>query len=360
MSSLPLVSIVTPSYNQAAFLDQTIVSVLRQDYPAIEYSIVDGGSTDGSLEIIRRHSDRLAWWVSEPDSGQAEAINKGLLRANGEIVAWLNSDDLYLPGAVSQAVEAFLEDSSLGIVYGDAITIDADGKPLGRFSFDDWSLSDLIGFRIICQPAVFMRCSVLKKAGYLDRSLHFMLDHQLWIRMARLAPIRHVRAEINSEPAPIQGLWAAARHHAGAKNISQAAGFGRETLEVLKWMQTEPDLTGLIAQNHRHVLAGAYRLNARYLLDDGLIGQALVSYWRAFINWPSFALKHARRIAYGLFSLFKLQFLLDPWIARLTARQRVRLITELYQIQIAPSAILSPTPLPPYRLSEWPGLDLNA
>jgi glycosyltransferase involved in cell wall biosynthesis len=360
MSSLPLVSIVTPSYNQAQFLEQTILSVLGQDYPAIEYIIVDGGSSDGSLEIIQRYADSLAWWVSEPDSGQAEAINKGLQRSRGEIVAWLNSDDLYLPGSISQVVDVFVKDSSLGMVYGDAITIDAGGRPLGRFSFGDWSLPDLIGFRIICQPAVFMRRSVLEKAGYLDRSLHFMLDHQLWIRMARLAPVQHVPAENDNGLTPVRGLWAAARHHPGAKNISQASGFGRETLQILNWMETEPELASLISQNRRHVLAGAYRLNARYLLDDKLYGQALISYLRAFINWPSFTLKHAHRFFYGLFAFFKMQFLLDPWIARRTARQRERLIQELQQLQISPSAKLSPAPALPYRLSEWRGLDLNA
>lgn len=217
MRALPLVSIVTPSYNQAAFLGQTIDSVLGQDYPNLEYLIADGGSTDGSLEIIERHADRLAWWVSEKDSGQAEAINKGLQRARGEIVAWLNSDDLYLPGAISQAVEALQRNPDLGLVYGEAISIDQDGRPLGRFKFGDWGLTDLICFRIICQPAVFMRRSVLEQAGFLDPKFHFMLDHQLWIRMARLAPIAHQPVDLNLVGCPAVGLWAAARQHPGAK-----------------------------------------------------------------------------------------------------------------------------------------------
>src|SRR3989337_3125219 len=129
----PLVSIVTPSYNQGSFLEETIRSVLGQDYPHLEYIIVDGGSSDGSGEIIQRYSDRLAWWISEPDQGQTDAINKGFSRAKGEIFAWLNSDDTYLPGAVSEAVSFLSSHPEVGMVYGDANLIDDSGKVIGKF-----------------------------------------------------------------------------------------------------------------------------------------------------------------------------------------------------------------------------------
>jgi len=307
---LPRVSIVTPSYNQARFLESTLRSVLAQQGPfELEYIVVDGASTDGSPEIIRRCEDRLAWWVSEPDRGQAEAVNKGLRRARGEIVAWLNSDDIYLPEAVAGAVRALEAEPELGMVYGDAVTIDAEGRPLKRLSFGDWGLEELMAFRVICQPAVFMRRPVLERAGYLDPGYHYMLDHHLWIRMARLAPIRHV---------PV--IWAAARHHPGAKNVKAAAAFGEETLRILAWMQQQPDLGPSIAADRGRYWAGAQRLNARYLLDGGQPGPALRAYARALRGNPRFALQHWHRMIYALLSLAGLGKLAAPYY-RLAGRR---------------------------------------
>ena len=133
MADLPLVSIVTPSFNQARFLEAAIESVLGQDYPHLEYMIVDGGSNDGSLEIIRKYERRLAWWVSEKDAGQTDAINKGLARANGRILAWLNSDDSYEPGALRAAVDFLLGHPETGLVYGDANFIDEAGRDAVRY-----------------------------------------------------------------------------------------------------------------------------------------------------------------------------------------------------------------------------------
>ncbi len=289
---MTLVSIITPSYNQAAYLEKTILSVLNQEQASIEYIVVDGGSTDGSFDIIQKYANSLAWWVSEKDSGQAEAINKGLKRATGEIVAWLNSDDLYLPGAVKGAIAALENQPQAGMVFADAVTIDPLGKPLNTLTFSDWGLKELIAFRIICQPAVFMRREVLERAGYLDLSYHYLLDHHLWIRMAKLAPIQHIGA-----------YWAAARHHPEAKNVAQPAGFGREALRLMDWMHADPELAPLIATHRKHVEAGAYRLNARYLLDGGQPGPALQSYGQALLADPGFTLQHWHRILYAFMSL---------------------------------------------------------
>ncbi|MEE8356059.1 MAG: glycosyltransferase, partial [Anaerolineales bacterium] len=150
MKSNPLVSIITPSFNQVDFLEYTIQSVLKQDYLNLEYGIVDGVSTDGSLDILKKYDSQLSWWISESDQGQAQAINKGITRSKGNIVAWINSDDIYLPNAIEQAVQA-LEDKNIDLVFGDAITIDEKGHPLNELIFGNWDLPDLLRFRVICQ-----------------------------------------------------------------------------------------------------------------------------------------------------------------------------------------------------------------
>jgi glycosyltransferase involved in cell wall biosynthesis len=304
---LPLVSIITPSYNQARYLEQTIPSVLGQDYPYVEYIIVDGGSTDGSLEIIRKYADRLAWWVSEPDSGQADAINKGLSRARGEIVAWLNSDDLYLPGAISEAVQALEGNPVAGMVFGDAITIDEQGMELNPLVFGDWGLQELMRFRIICQPAVFMRREAMEEAGGLDATYHFLLDHLLWIRIAQRWPVFHVAS-----------IWAAARHHPAAKNVSQAAGFGQEAFRILRWMEGRADLHARLQADRRRIEAGAYRLNARYLLDGGQPAASLRSYLQALWRSPRFTLQHWRRMLYAVASLAGARSFADRYSHRRT------------------------------------------
>jgi glycosyltransferase involved in cell wall biosynthesis len=340
MTDRPLVSIITPSYNQAPFLEQTIQSVLSQGYSPLEYIVVDGASSDGSLEIIRRYAERLAWWASEPDSGQAEAINKGLRRAQGEVVAWLNSDDLYLPGAIASAVHALQAEPGLGMVFGDAITIDAQGGPLNKLVFGEWGLSELIRFRIICQPSVFMRRRFLEQVGLLDNSYHFLLDHHLWVRMARRAPLRYLGA------LGVQGGFtplAAARYHPGAKNVVLAAKVGGEIERLLDWMQNQPDLAALIAANRRQVFGGAYRLTARYLLDGGLPAQALRYYWKACLSWPSYALKHAHRMAYAALCLLGLDSPVDSLRDSSTLKGRQQLSAELRASGLA----------------NWPGLCLE-
>jgi glycosyltransferase involved in cell wall biosynthesis len=211
MNQLPLVSIITPSYNQVRFLEETILSVLAQDYPRIEYIIIDGGSTDGSVEIIQHYAERLAGWVSERDQGQTEALNKGFARATGEIFAWLNSDDTYLPGAVSEAVNFLTAHPEAGMVYGDANLIDEHGEVIGQFPARQTDLRRMLrGSVHIPQQTAFFRARLWQQVGPLDLSFYFAMDYDLWVRLAKVAPLIY-------EPR----LWANFRLHGEGKSIAR-------------------------------------------------------------------------------------------------------------------------------------------
>jgi glycosyltransferase involved in cell wall biosynthesis len=289
MRKLPLVSIITPSYNQAQFLEQTLTSVLEQDYPSIEYLVVDGNSTDGSQEIIKKNAKKITWWVSEPDQGQAEAINKGLKRAKGEIVAWLNSDDYYLPGAVTKAVTAFQMQPISSIVYGDVLAVDAKGHQINKLSYHQWELIDLMKFNIIGQSSVFIHRELLNKIGLLDPSLQFLLDHQLWLRLVQQAPMLYLPEALS-----------AARFHGQAKNVAQAGSFGKEAFQIIDWICQNPQLNGLFEKNKRKILAGAYRFDARYLLDGDLPWDSFKAYLHCLVLDPRTALTEWYRIIYSL------------------------------------------------------------
>ncbi len=290
------VSIVTPSYNQSRFLEQTICSVLDSGFPALEYFVMDGGSSDSSLGIIKKYEHRLTGWVSEKDQGQADAINKGLQQCTGEIVAWLNSDDYYLPGAIARAVQAFEQNPQVGLVYGNVLSVDAESKAFNLQIFQPFSLLELMSFRIISQPAVFIRHSLLKQVGLLDPSFHCLLDHHLWLRMARLAPTVYIPETL-----------AAARYHADAKNLARTAEFGREGFRLVAWMKSNPDFSGLYAQNKARILGGANRFDAFYLLDGNQYTSALAAYWRAFKFTPIVVLKEWHRVVYAILALIGLK-----------------------------------------------------
>lgn len=300
----PLVTIITPSYNQSRYLEQTIRSVLDQDHPSLEYFVIDGGSTDSSVDIIRRYEKQLSGWVSEKDRGQADAINKGFRRASGEFVAWLNSDDIYQPGAIRKAIDAFQQHPEAGLVYGNVLSIDENSQPFNLQNFKPHSLPDLMAFNIISQPAVFMRRSVLEQAGYLDLGYHLLLDHHLWLRMAALAPLVFIPETL-----------AAARYHAEAKNLARTADFGREAFKIVDWMRTDPALAHVFEGNRRRVLAGAHRLDAFYLLDGGFYATALKAYGQAFRYNPLIVLREAHRVAYAFLGLLGLAKLRGLYIA---------------------------------------------
>ncbi|MCM3141883.1 glycosyltransferase family 2 protein [Brevibacillus sp. MER 51] len=191
MQSLPLVSVITPSYNQAKFIKRTIDSVLTQDYPHIEHIVVDGASTDGTQNILQQYShlgDRFRF-VSEPDRGQSHAVNKGLQMARGEIIGWLNSDDTYFPGAIRKAVTALQQNPDWGVVYGKGLHIDENDKVKYPYIWVEFDRKKLFNFNLICQPAAFLRKHAFEAVGGVNEEHDWCMDYDLWNRISLHYPI---------------------------------------------------------------------------------------------------------------------------------------------------------------------------
>ncbi|MHB8694521.1 MAG: glycosyltransferase family 2 protein [Solirubrobacteraceae bacterium] len=222
MTEPGVVSIVTPTLEGACYLAQALESVRMQDYPAIEHVVVDGGSTDGTLALLE-HAAGVTW-LSEPDGGQADAINKGFARARGEFVAWLNADDYYLPGAVSAAVRALRERPDAALAYANYLTVDERTGGQREVRPPRFELKVLLRHgNLISTPTVFMRRSALDTIGELDTTLQYVFDYDLWARFARRFPLLY-RDE----------LWSAFRLHDGSKTVADYERFWVEEDAVLR------------------------------------------------------------------------------------------------------------------------------
>ena len=219
-----LVSIVTPSFQQGRFIERTLESVRRQrDAATIEHIVMDGGSTDGTLEILERWRDRITF-SSGPDDGQTAAINAGMSSARGEILAYLNSDDVYYDGAVAAAVDTFERDPSADIVYGDADFIDADDRVLKPYPTEPWSLERLKLVCFLCQPAVFFRRRVLERFGPFDARLRYCMDYEYWLRLGIIG--------LNFRYIPVR--LAASRVHSATKTVRSPHAVHIEINDMLK------------------------------------------------------------------------------------------------------------------------------
>lgn len=219
MAELPLVSIVTPSLNQGQYVDEMIQSVLAQDYPSVEHIVVDGGSTDGTLEVLRRYPHLR--WVSEPDQGQADAVNKGFRMARGDVFGWLNADDLYLPGAIETAVGVFRE-TSCGLVHGAWRQIGEDGatiRDVPPVPFD--YRRQLEVENRVAQPGSFFTREAFWAVGGLDPSYRYAMDYELWLKLGKRFEVRHV-----------DRILGAYRYHSTSKTVAEPTGFGPETIRA--------------------------------------------------------------------------------------------------------------------------------
>ncbi len=227
MPNPPLITIITPSFNQAGFIRQTIESVIGQDYPRVEYLIFDGGSTDGSVEIIRSYENRVTTWVSRKDRGQSDAINQGLRQAQGEIVGWLNSDDYLLPGALATVARHFGENPQSKWAIGACELLHDRNPPHAiRHAPENLSLKNILAWwpdYWFCQQATFWRRSLLDEAGFLDESLDLLMDCELWLRFFAVQP-----------PTRIPQTLAGYRYHKAAKTIAATNEPVLEGIKVLR------------------------------------------------------------------------------------------------------------------------------
>ncbi|MCC7303036.1 MAG: glycosyltransferase [Bacteroidia bacterium] len=247
MNSLPLISIVTPSFNQAPYLEQTIRSVLDQNYPRLEYIIVDGGSTDGSVDIIRKYASQLKWWVSEKDNGQSDAINKGMKHATGDIVNWINSDDYLEPNSLSMLAEAWQKNRNANVfvfrqrvVRGDT---PSNGDPVGSTTVEI-SLEEMLARAHIDQPATWFKGDVMRELFPLNQAYQYVMDAELWCRYL----FSHGKERIVSVSSVIVNF----RLHDKSKTTGAQSGFFSEkkrlSLEVLAHCTGESELAAKIAE----------------------------------------------------------------------------------------------------------------
>lgn len=262
-SAYPKISVITPSYNQAEFLERTIRSVLDQNYPNLEYIVIDGGSTDGSIDIIRKYADRLAFWVSEPDAGQTDAINKGLRRATGEWIAWQNSDDIFYPGTFSSLAAAVEGRPGIDIVIGNINLIDRDDGVFRDIRYVTPSYGAMLAEgMVLTNQAAFWRRRVHSEIGWMSETLHYAFDYEWFLRLTKGRKGLHVKE-----------CWGGYRLHEATKTSLKVGQFQTENEGILRdhptmspWRRRLYKVRRLtlllLGGNVRYVLRGLY-LRAR-------------------------------------------------------------------------------------------------
>ena len=259
MNSNPLkISIVTPSFNQGTFLEKTIQSVLSQDYPNLEYIIIDGGSTDKSVEIIKKYAERLSYWVSEPDAGQSDAINKGFRKASGDICAWINSDDVYYPGVLTIIAASFEEHPSVDLLYGYHNDVNEKDEVIRKgMYFPFYKHAFKVGFAI-CQPTSFWKRKVWDICGPLDTNLHYCMDYDFYAKAIK------VGFQVKSVPILICKF----RYHETNKSTTSRAGFAYEGEMLLSTHFGERHqsfILGLVSKIELFLMLGTRKLLRLFL-----------------------------------------------------------------------------------------------
>lgn len=268
---MPLVSIITPSFNKGPYIEETIQSIRNQGYTNTEHIIIDGGSTDETLAILKKYNGQVSW-ISEPDRGQSDAINKGWKIARGEIIAYLNADDTYTPDAVGIAVTYLNEHPDIGVVYGDGILTDETGKVLCPYHAGEFSMRELIYCRDnILQPAVFLRKAVYDRIGGIDEDLHLAMDLDYWIRAGLQFRIAYI-------PVPL----ATAKIYRDAKSVLLMHNYIRDYEVILKKVFSDPHLPPQLAFEKNAVYTYVYTKGGLDYIHLGMTRDGLGYIWKAF------------------------------------------------------------------------------
>ena len=274
MGNLPLVSVITPSLNQGRFIEETILSVKGQIYPRVEHLVIDGSSTDATLEILKRY-DHLVW-LSEPDRGQADAVNKGFQLAKGEILGWLNSDDVYVPGAVEKVVGYFLDHPNIDVVYGDCNEINEEGRTVKIVRAHPVDLKRLLLLNFtLYQPTLFFRRCAVERIGPVNVELHMGLDYDYVVRAARTCALAYLPATL-----------AAFRTHSNSKTFTHPGQFLEDYLTVFGDVFSDPALPAGLAKFRRRAYSNAYLCSGEQSFTAGRLGEARGCLLKALSLYP--------------------------------------------------------------------------
>jgi glycosyltransferase involved in cell wall biosynthesis len=278
------ISIITPSYNQGIFLGRTLESVARQSYPAHEHLVFDGGSSDETLQVLEAAGASVRW-ISQPDDGQADAVNQGLKAASGEVIGWLNSDDIYYPDTFKTIVAAFASDPSLDVVYGAADHIDLEDVPFENYPTTFWDPELLRHTCYICQPALFFRRRVVERIGLLDPSLRYCMDYNYWLRLA----------DAGCNFSYIPQKLAGSRLYAENKTLSNRPAVHREIAEMFRNYQGNVPLRWVFAYAHHSTAAQFDRDKDPIRFKLHLYLETMRSQWRWNQRLGISALREFRR-----------------------------------------------------------------